>query len=205
MLLIVSTLVTCETIKSKPDTPEPLQDTIFLSQWRREKQEKLNLIASYESRLATLQKAHDSLQHQVNERKEQLKSDQYKTTRLENKLEAKITRADSGFVKADSLRPLIDSLTAACELDNATCNETIAALEQEVANRDSSAAVQSAIENNLRDIQRRQEVENRALTQQLDAACKEQRRTARQKKLLAGGLLILSGITSSFILTKSLK
>ncbi|MGZ4036874.1 MAG: hypothetical protein ACXVPQ_03545 [Bacteroidia bacterium] len=146
MLLIVSTLVTCETIKSKPDTPEPLQDTIFLSQWRREKQEKLNLIASYEGRLAMLQKAHDSLQELVNENKAQLKNDQTKTRLLSSELEAKITQADSGFIKTDSLRPLVDSLTLACEQDNKECNETIAALEQEVANRDSSAVMQSQIE-----------------------------------------------------------
>ncbi|MGZ3930994.1 MAG: hypothetical protein ACXVP0_06390, partial [Bacteroidia bacterium] len=57
----------------------------------------------------------------------------------------------------------------------------------------------------LRDIQRQQEIDNQVLTEQLNTAWKMQRRKTQQNKVLAGGLLILTGITSSLILIKSLK
>ncbi len=206
VLICIAVLGTCEFIQSPKSEQVPLQDTLFLSQWRREKKEKLEAIVKYEKKLSELRNANDSLRTIVTEKKKSLSAYRLKTKYLQEELKQAITNLDTSYFKAgDSLSPLLDSLTNLQNLSDTACDQTIHALENVVANRDSSLIFHKLVENNFRELQKEQELANQYLTNQLNTAFKNQRKKSRQNKLLSGGLLILSGITTSLLLTQSLK
>lgn len=206
LLICIALLGTCEFIQSPQPEQAPLQDTLFLSQWRREKKEKLEAIVKYENKLSDLQNLNDSLRTIVTEKKKSLSAYRLKTKYLQEELKQAITSLDTSYFKAgDSLSPLLDSLIVEQQFSDTACDQTIHALENVVANRDSSLVFHKLVENNFRELQKQQELANQYLTNQLNTAFKNQRKKSRQNKLLAGGLLILSGITTSLLLTQSLK
>jgi hypothetical protein len=199
-------LTTCEF--SKPNTGEdiPFQDTLFLNQWRREKQAKLDLIVSYENKVSQLQHDVDSLKQVASEGKKSISAYRFKAKHFQQQLKQSIELVivkDS--LTQDSILPIFDSLMVSQDQSNSACDTTINALESIVAKRDSSLEFQKQISVNLRDINKEQELRNLQLTSQLNLSFKNQRKKSRQNKILAGGLLILSGITTSLLITQSLK
>ncbi|MBL7932317.1 MAG: hypothetical protein JNL60_10460 [Bacteroidia bacterium] len=207
LLACLGLLATCEFSKEPISENTPLQDTIFLSQWRREKQEKLDMIASYEKELSRLQHDNDSMQVLVTETKLSVSAYRFKAkhfeSQLKNAIKTLVTKDTT--LKADTISPILDSLVLTRDSIDAACDSTVSLLENMVANRDSSVLFHRQIEDNLRDLNKEQELRNQILTEQLNLAFKNQRKKARQNKILAGGLLILSGITTSILLTNSLK
>lgn len=207
LLACVGLLSTCEFSKSPLPETTPLQDTIFLSQWRREKQEKLDMIASYEKELWRLQHDNDSMQVLVTQTKLNISAYRFKAKHFEKQLKTAITSmvAKDTSLAEDTISPILDSLILVRDSSDFACDSTINLLENLVANRDSSILFHKQIEKDLRDLNKEQELRNEFLTQQLNLAFKNQRKKARQNKILAGGLLILSGITTSILITNSLK
>ena len=206
LLICLAVLGTCEFVKPPKSELTALQDTIFLSQWRKEKKEKLEAIVKYENRLFELQNTNYSLTAIVSEKKKSISVYRAKAKYLQKELKQTITQLDTSYFKGgDSLSPLLDSLIVEQQLSDRACDQTVQALENLVANRDSSLIFHKLVENNFRELQKEQELRHHYLTQQLNTAFKNQRKKSRQNKLLAGGLLILSGITTSLLLTKSLK
>jgi hypothetical protein len=100
---------------------------------------------------------------------------------------------------------LLDSLINSQTRSDTACDQTIAALENSLANSDSSLLFQKQIEYNLRDLGKEQELRNEYLNEQLKIAFKAQKKKTRQNKLLKAGILILTGITTSLFITQSLK
>jgi hypothetical protein len=201
-LLCVLLIGTCSLVQNVRDkVPELPQETI-LNQWKKEKQELQN---KYEDQLAELQLANDSLGSVVAEKKKSLRIYQRKTSYLEAQLKTAIAIADSSRLGELHLTPLAENYFAVQNLSDSTCNETIHALEQVVANRDSAVFILRQKENGLREIQKEQELRNQYLTDQLNTAYKEQKRKIRQNKLLAAGLIFLSGFTTTLVIKQTLK
>ena len=203
---IIALLTTCELTKTQTPLDSVTQDTIFLSQWRREKKEKQNLILRYQTKLSKLQSQKDSLQNLVQESKHSMRVYRTKSQVYQNQFKqalAKLVSLDS--LQTDTLTPIFDSLTVNQAYSDSACDDTIDLLQLTVANRDTALKFQKQIEVNLRDLNKEGELRNQYLTDQLNTAFKAQRKKARQNKILAGGLLILSGITTSLLLTQNLK
>src|SRR5688572_4452761 len=93
LLICIAFLTTCEFSKPPASESTPLQDTIFLSQWRREKQEKLDIIASYEKELTRLQHDNDSMQVLVTETKTTIATYRFKAKHFQQQLREAIAKA----------------------------------------------------------------------------------------------------------------
>ncbi len=206
LIFIIALLSTCEYGKIQGNQNASTQDTLFLSQWRREKKEKQNLIKIYEQRLTVLKIQKDSLESLTQKSKENISHFRSKAQLYQNQFRVvlkKLAHLDS--IRPDTLSPLLDSLVINQQSGDSACDRTITLLENNLANRDSSLQIQKHIEESLRDLNKEGDLRNQFLSEQLNTAYKTQKRKARQNKILAGGLLILSGITTSLLLTQSLK
>jgi hypothetical protein len=206
LLACICILTTCEFLKPSAQEITPLQDTLFLNQWRGEKKAKLEVIASYENKITRLQNEKDSLQNVVSESKKSISAYRFKAKHFEGQLRetiAKVVQKDT--LNSDSISPILDSLIVVHDQSDTACDTTIQVLETIVANCDSSMLFQRQVVGNLRDLNTEQEIRNKYLTNQLNIAFKNQRKKNRQNKVLAGGILILTGITTSLLLTQTLR
>lgn len=199
--LIVSIGTCTFTNHAKPPQLHPESDSIA-SLWIKEKQQ---LHVQYHQQIEKLQSGKDSLQRIVTEKKKILSVYRNQAALLEDQLKSFIANADSGYVSSDNLKPLSDRYFAAQAENNSTCDSTISTLEQIVANRDSSILLFQKSETNMRDLQREQELRNQLLTEELNTAYKSQKKKIRQNKFLAGGLIFISGFTTTLLIKQTLK
>lgn len=176
-------------------------DTLFLNQWRKEKKEKADMILSYESRIAFMRSSSDSLREEVAQKKQSIVGLRFKVNYFEERLRNTISASDTSFQTVS----LLDSLSISQNQSDSACDETIHSLEKLVCNRDSVIAFHQVIESNLKDLQQRDKVDTEYLTERLNDALKMNRRKTIQNKVLAGGLLLLSGISTSLLVTQQLK
>lgn len=203
LALLVILLGTCEVNQQLHKKSEAAKnDTLSYSLYRQEKQQQ---IRTYEKRIDRLQKAKDSLWLVAVAKKTDFTTLRPKVRSLQTRLKEKISQPDSNCIYRDSLRIIADSLFVYQDKSDTTCIETINALEQVVANRDSCISIQSLVTSNLRDIQKEQDLKAQYLTDQLNIALKVQRKKARQNKILSGGILLLSGITTAVLIPHYLK
>lgn len=202
LFICVVTIGTC-TFNQHVDKPDqhPERDSISL-RWKKEKEQ---LDSQLHKRIDKLQKGKDSLQKIVAAKKTALANYRAKALLLETKLKEVLLIVNSTQVIPDSLSPLSNEYFATQAASNNTCDSTITALEQSVANRDHSILLFKQSETNLRDLQREQELRNHLLTEQLNTAYKAQKKKVIQNKLLAGGLIFISGLTTTLLISQSLK
>ncbi len=196
-------LGTCEVhrhFSGKSDAPA--LDTLSSSLY---KQEKEKLIAAYEEKIGRLQQQKDSLWFLVAVKKADFVEARPKVKHYQAELKKQLSYPDTIVLNRDSLRSLADSLFVYQDRADTACIQTINALEQVVANRDSCISFQKLVESNLKDLQKEQELKAQYLTDQLNTALKLQRKKARQNKILAGGILLLSGITTAVLMPQYLK
>jgi hypothetical protein len=204
ILFCICMLATCEFTKQiGSSTDVNSTGTLFLNQWRREKVEKQNLITSYERRIDKMQRTKDSLLQVVSEKKQNISALRFKVKYFEDQLKESISKTGTQSVNVSE--NLLDSLVITENKSDTACDETIHTLEKVVSNRDSVIAFHQQVEINLRDVQKNQELNTTYLTEQLNTALKSDRKKARQNRLLAGGLLILSAFSSALLLTQHLK
>lgn len=202
LLFIVILLGTCE-VRYRLNKPVPTdQDTLIGALYRKEKQ---NHIRALERQIAGLQTRNDSLRQQALTQKRTLTQLRPRVQSYQQVLSDQLDRLDSSCVQADSLRGIADSLIVLQNQADSACIETIGTLEQLVGNRDSSLLVESQVNQQLRDLQKEQDLRAQYLTEQLNTALKLQRRKTRQNKILAGSLLLLSGITTAVLAPHYLK
>ena len=178
-------------------------DTLFLNQWRREKAEKIKLITTYEFSIRQLQSGKDSLLKEVELKKRSITSYRFKTAHYEDQLRKHLRSSDTLDKKVTEL--ILDSLLISQSKSDTACDQTIHQLETVIINRDSVIAFHEKIEFNQKEIQKNNDVEILFLTAQLNDSKKFLRKKTRQNKLLAGGLLLLSGITASLLIKGQLK
>ena len=203
LALVVILLGTCEvTDHLNKNRNIPQTDTLAHSLYRAEKQHEIDL---YRDKIARLQQQKDSLWFLVDVKKKAFFSTRPKVKLYQSRLEEQLSKPDSVCLDRDTIKRLADSLIVYQQHADTACVETIHSLEQVVANRDSSISIQKLVETNLKDIQRQQDLKAQYLTEQLNTALKAQRKKARQNKLLSGGILLLSGITTAVLLPQYLK
>ncbi len=203
LALVVILLGTCEVnhrLNANRDVPQT--DTLAHSLYRAEKQHEIDL---YRDKISRLQEQKDSLYLLVAVKKNAFFSVRPKVKHYQNQLQEQLSKPDSVCLDRDTIKSLADSLIVYQQQADTACVETIHSLEQVVANRDSSISIQKLVETNLKDIQRQQDLKAQYLTEQLNTALKAQRKKARQNKLLSGGILLLSGITTAVLLPQYLK
>ena len=203
LALVVILLGTCE-VNHRLNTNRnvPQTDTLAHSLYRAEKQHEIEL---YRNKISQLQQQKDSLHLLVAVKKNAFFSVRPKIKHYQSQLQEQLSKPDSVCLDRDTIKSLADSLIVYQQQADTACVETIHSLEQVVANRDSSISIQKFVETNLKDIQRQQDLKAQYLTEQLNTALKAQRKKARQNKLLSGGILLLSGITTAVLLPQYLK
>lgn len=186
------------------DNPNISTDTLFLYQWRAERNAKEQLVKEYEKTINVLEDKNFTLSKLNSSNKLQLRYYRTKEILLTKNLQSYINDlANKDSCVNDSIIPLINELTEFRDSANNQCDTTITLLEQQLINRDSLLLLRKQIEIQLRDFNKEQALQNNYLTNQLNTAYKQQKKKSRQNKLLAGGLLILSGITTSILLIHS--
>src|SRR4051812_18990173 len=98
LIFIAGIITTCE-FSSKPKvTEQTLQDTLFMSQWRREKAQKIELVKSYENEIANLNTKNDSLQAIVMGSKKSLAVYRFKDEYLQKQMQEAIKPKDKALV-----------------------------------------------------------------------------------------------------------
>jgi len=208
ILLIASfvfMLTTCQFKGCKDENKSEVNatDTLFLNQWRKEKAEKTKLITGYENSIRKLQISKDSLLKDVQIKKNRIASFRFKTAHYEDLLRQHLSGSDTVNRKEAEL--LLDSLLISQNKSDTACDETIKQLETVIANRDTVIDLHEKVEFNLKEIQKTSELNIAFLTTQLNDNKNSLRRKTRQNKLLSGGLILLTGITTAFLITQHLK
>lgn len=202
LLSIVMILGTCSVIQRPRGNDHSQTADTIVSLWKKEKEQ---LQKNYEAKISRLETDKDSLQGIVKDKKKALAKYQAKTSYLEIKLRQAILKVDSSGLYQDSLMPSANEYFTAEAQGDTICNETISMLESIVGNRDSTIVLFKAKEENIRQLQQEQELRNRLLTEQLNTAYKQQKKKILQNKLLAGGLIFISGFTTTLIVRQTLK
>ncbi|MBX3164680.1 MAG: hypothetical protein KF900_09370 [Bacteroidetes bacterium] len=180
----------------------PPQDTTYLHKWRNEKQ---FFLKQHEAKISALQSTNDSLKKVTNTKKKSLAVSRAKTKFFGIRLKQSLKRYDSLPIIADTIIPITENYMAAQLVQDSTCSEVIHALERLVANRDSSVYLYRQNENIFRDLQKEQQERERHLTEQLNIAYKIQKKKNRQNKILASGLLFVSGVASTLIVKQAIQ
>jgi hypothetical protein len=202
VLIFIVCIGTCTLNQTNPDKPPALIDTTFVGKWKAKKE---FLLKRYDEELTKLQTQNDSLKNEVGFKKKQLFVVQSKSSVLESRLKAFAEKLDSSHAYTENLNPLVDSLAYAQTQSDSTCNQTVRALEQVVANRDSSISVYKNETATLRDLRKEQADREQLLTEQLNIAFKTQKRIALKGKFLSAGLVLLSGFTSALLINQHIK
>lgn len=203
-ILLCSNIFTYCNLHQKSENPvteNTLTDTIFLSQWRKEKAEKLKLIDGYNFRLQQLAQTKDSLNFSLAISKNLMTSYRLRSNDLAEQLRGEVGMAHSDSMLHPQIKTLIDSVIIYKYKADSACDESIANLESGILNRDSTIRVFTQITRQWQEIQKEQELQNQALTTNLKTALKQQKRKSRQNKILAGGLILLSGITTAILIS----
>lgn len=206
LVLIIVLLSKCHHGKQQhsDDNPVLYQDTVFLSQWRKERKEKEILVKAFEHKIASLKAQNKILRQAVNQSKQKLGNYRTQADSLDSQVQRTVYRfAQKDSSIADTLVPLIQNLSAIRDSSDSQCDTTISLLEKTILNRDSTVLFQKQIENQLRDFNKEQALQNAYLTSQLNNAYKQQKKKSRQNKLLSGGILLLSGITAGVLIINS--
>jgi hypothetical protein len=194
----------CSDRPKADNNPLLFQDTVFLSQWRKERKEKQALVQVYEIKITQLQRLNKTLWQSSLQSKQHLYSYRKKEDMLQSHLQNAIehfSQKDSSI--NDTITPLIHELDSVRDRSDQQCDTTITLLEKSVLNRDSIIQFQKQIEIQLQDFNKQQALQNEYLTNQLNDAYKQQKKKSRQNKLLSAGLLILSGITATVLVIHS--
>lgn len=199
---LVVLMGTCQFRETARNRQKAEFDTVKDSLYRHEKELQ---ITGLEGQIKALSHRNDSLLQKAAVEKSTYSAVRPKVKIYQQALSDKIAQLDSSCVQADSLKQITDSLIVFQNQADSACIETINTLEQVVANKDSSLLIQNQITRNLRDLEKEQALKSQYLTEQLNTALKMQRRKTRQNKILAGSLLLLSGITTAILVPQYLK
>jgi hypothetical protein len=209
LIICLSFVATCEFSKPALDEETSLTDTLFLSQWRHEKKEKLQVISDFENRIKSLEKSNDSLIHLASTRKKEISSQRLKTKVLQEQLKQVIEDVVFNADSADSLHPrlegLFDSMVVSQSQADTACDETILVLETRLANRDSTLEFERGVSENLKALNRAEEVKNIYLSEKLTSSLKSEKKKSRQNKILKAAVLVLSGVTTSLLISQNLR
>lgn len=208
LILILALLLFKCNGKSTNEEVNPVvyQDTIFLSQWRKERNEKQQLMKVYEHKMTDLQNENKQLCKITKQSKQQLFVYRNKADSIEHLLNSSLENLSlRDSCVNDTIIPLVYELNTTHANENKQCDTTISLLEQTICSKDSILYLQKQIETQLRNFNEEQTLQTDYLSHQLTIHYKEQKKLNRQSKLQKGGILILSGISTSLLLLQLTK
>jgi hypothetical protein len=198
MIVLIGTCA----FNSDKKPPEVKTDSTYIKVL---KQEHVKLEAEYQKQIFVLKHEKDSLLKVVSEKKQKLITYQVKSDALENQLAEVLSVSDSAQRYSADLTPLVNSYVEIQHAKDSACVASIVSLETIVANQDSVIFIQNKEKDNLKALKKEQELQAQNLTEQLNVAYKQQRRSAIKSKLLSGAVIILTGFASALLINQSLK
>ncbi len=198
---IIILIGTCTFTKNEPQPPPPPENSYI--NFLKEKQTELNF--TYKKHFYTLQREKDSLIQLVSDKKKTLSIYRNKSNALEQQLREALVKVDSASVLPDSISPLVEIYFAIQQERDSTCNQSIRAMELLAGKQDSVIVIQNQQKDNYRELQKEQELRAMQLTEQLNTAYKQQRKTVLKSRILSGTLILISGFTSALLINQTLK
>ena len=188
---------------NQKENPPPIQTDTSYVNVLKEKQAELQ--KEYRKQIVSLKHAKDSLGAIIINNKKVLAAYRYKSNMLEKQLITLIEKSDSSRIVNDSIRPLAENYFDIQQERDSTCTQSMQALEILGAKKDSIIFIQKREKDNFRELQKEQEQRALNLTEQLNTAYKQQRKTALKSRILAGTLILISGFTSALLINQTLK
>lgn len=175
-----------------------------------EAEKKVSVIdKNYQRENALLKTSSDSLKKELVQTKENLKATKVKLQKSQSTLIALAQKDTAGrsIVQrqddCDSLKQEAELFAAIVDSAKAEYECSISQLENLVAIKDSEIVICSSSYSALKSLMDQNLDRERQLTQDLQTAYKVQRRKIIQNKILAGGFLILSGITTTLFINST--
>lgn len=136
--------------------------------------------------------------HQVKVNRLRLETERSKVSRLQAKL-----ASDSSYNEnsaADSLNLTIGAVNAVTDSLIVDYEHRIQLSDSIVAVKDSLIVVCDLAYNQIKDIAKEQALREQQLTESLNASLKQERKKRMQNRLLAGGMVFLTGVATSLII-----
>lgn len=201
LLSLAVAIITCNT-SSISDKQLPLTGyNRVLNQWRAERKA---LTIKYQFALTELQNENILLKKETQRKKDGLGIARERVLSLEQQLKNILAGSDSANLSTASINTANEYFAAQAAKDTA-CDQTINAIENQLANRDSVIIIKDSLLGNFRDFQKEQALQTELLTEELNTCYKIQKKKRIQNKLLAGGMAFLSGITATVLIKQNLK
>lgn len=201
---IIGAFLFLGTCNTSPPTVKPNKEKVA------EAEKKVSVIdKNYKTENALLKSSSDSLQKELIQTKESLKLTKVKLQKSQSTLIAlaqKDTAGRSIVQKQDdceSLKQKAVLFSAIVDSAKAEYECSISQFENLVAIKDSEIVICSSSYSALKSLMDQNLDRERQLTQDLQTAYKVQRRKIIQNKILAGGFLILSGITTTLFINST--
>lgn len=160
----------------------------------------------YQNAISQLQKHSDSLQSELIRTQEKLKVIKFKLNQSQFDVVRFVKKDTVGESIAqqmndcDSLKQEVEEYVQYVDSTKIIYESNISELQTLVATKDSELVVCKSSYENLQNIVAENLQRERQLTDDLQTAFKQQRKKVIQNKLLAGGFLLLSGITTTLFI-----
>ncbi len=186
------------------NTPKPLKPDITLVDVASERVEKIDnhfkeIIIMMKAQSDSIEKELRKAQHQLIATKIKLQQSKVKLIHLTEKDTSGLT-LEQQLRDCDTLRIEINDYVFWVDSTQQHYESTIKQLHNLVAVKDSELVICHVSYVNLKSITDENLNRERQLTHDLETAYKQQRKTQTQNKLLLGGFLILTGITTTFFI-----
>lgn len=201
---LITGLFLCLTTCQPPSVKKPDKTIV-----KAAKKEISVLNKNYQKEKALLEFHADSLQKELDQATKKLGITKRKLEQSQSKLLA-LAHDTSNLSSerqenCDSLREEVIQYTALVDSAQSQYESKLTGLQEMVATKESETYICNLAYDSLRSISEQNLERERQLTKDLQTAFKVQRRKTIQNKLLAGGLLILSGITTTLYINTTLK
>ncbi|MBA2611305.1 MAG: hypothetical protein H0U95_04985 [Bacteroidetes bacterium] len=181
---------------------KPPTDSTYLEHL---KTKQIDFEAQYKKEVFVLKKSNDSLLALVKTDKKTYQSLQTKSKQIEVSIKQQFSLNDTAGSLKDSLQTLTEHYIALQNEKDSICHETISTLEIVASKKDSIVFIQETNLTNLKEIQRQNELRERQLTEELNTAYKQQRKSVFKSKFFVGAFLVVSGIATALMINQNLK
>lgn len=201
LVLLMLSIFTCNYQRKQiaKSLAERQDTTIFNSL----KAAHLKIQKGYTAQLDKLNKTNDSLGKEVKINKRELAVYKAKANYLRDELKVKATRSDTN--NCDVIKNIALRYIEANNQTDSLCTETIKSLEAVIANRDSSVVTHHNLENDLRELQREQDLRAQYLSEQINVFHKQLKRKVRQNIFLKGGLFVVTSVSTALLISQAIK
>lgn len=185
--------------QSKP-TQISQRDTTYLNILTHKANE---LKQHYQKENKVLQIKNDSLQSLVHLQKSKLKIIRLKADTLQWALREYLNPMDSLPIKQRVVSPLFEDYIALQIQEQGICDSTTCQLETMLANKEEQIHLCAQAFNAVQDLSAQQQAQIKLLEQNLNTAYKQQKRKSISNRLLASGLMIVSGVATTLLINQA--